>query len=114
MEGTYHFEDDVRIEDLINAQVGFNKIGTVHMTHDEKGYILDGTLDDGSAFHLEKPCLQTPSMHIEYDFKGRGDALDIATLKDTWFVFPKAPYPLTKFNFTTEALFEKALKEKEK
>ncbi|MBO7078265.1 MAG: 1-acyl-sn-glycerol-3-phosphate acyltransferase [Bacilli bacterium] len=114
MEGTYHFEDDVRIEDLINAKVGFNKIGTVHMTHDENGYILDGTLDDGSAFHLEKPCLQTPSMHIEYDFKGRGDALDIATLKDTWFVFLGRPYPLTKFNFTTEALYEKAMKEKEK
>ena len=53
-------------------------------------------------------------MHIEYDFKGRGDALDIATLKDTWFVFLGKPYPLTKFNFTTEALFEKAMKEKEK
>lgn len=109
--GTYRFEDDVRIEKLINGKVGFRKIGTIHMTHDERGYILDGTLDDGTPFHLEKPCYETRSMHIEFDFKGRGDALDIATLHDTWFVFPLTKKnQLMKFNFTTEALFFKSLK----
>jgi hypothetical protein len=46
-------------------------------------------------------------MHIEYDYKGRGDALDFATLEDTWWVYPINPCCLTKFNFATEAIFEK-------
>lgn len=112
-EGRYHFEDDVRIEDLVNSKIGFVPIGNVHMTHDENGYVFDGILEDGSHFHLEKPCLQTRSMHIEYDFKGRGDALDIATNTNTWFIFLSKQGILTKFNFTTEALFKKALKEQE-
>ena len=112
-EGRYHFEDEVRIEDLYNSKVGFVKLGHVHMTHDENGYVFDGTLDDGSKFHLEKPCMQTRSMHIEYDFKKRGDALDIATIDRTWFVFPSKKNILTKFNFATEALFFKAKKEQD-
>ena len=112
-EGRYHFEDDVRIEHFVNAKVGFKKLGIIHMTHDEHGYIFDGTLDDGSHFHLEKPCYETRSMHIEFDFKGRGDALDIATLQDTWFVFPlHSKNQLMKFNFTTEALYFKTVEKK--
>ena len=109
-EGTYHFEDDCRIEKLVNAKVGFEKIGDIHMIHDINGYHLYGKLDDGSDFDLTKAPQSTSSMHIEYDFKGRGDALDIATLDSTWWVFPKHRCPLTKFNFTTEAIFEKIQK----
>ena len=112
-EGRYHFEDDVRIEDLYNSKVGFIKMGTVHMVHDINGYVFDGTLDDGSHFHLEKHPLETASMHIEYDFKGRGDALDIATLKDTYFVFLSKQGILTKFNFTTEAIYDKVKSQKQ-
>ena len=75
---------------------------------------LEGTLDDGSKFILEKPPLSTRSIHIEYDFKGKGDALDFATLDDTWFVFPKNKVALTKFNFTTEAIYEYASKKANK
>ena len=106
-EGTYHFEDDCRIEKLINSKVKFRHIGTVHMIHDNNGYKLKGTLDDGSDFELVKPPLSTRSMHIEYDYKGRGDALDFATLEETWWVYPINPCCLTKFNFATEAIFEK-------
>ena len=105
-EGRYHFEDDCRIENLINSHVGFRNIGTVHMRHDLNGYKLEGTLDDGSKFMLEKTPLSTRSMHIEYDFKGKGDALDFATLDDSWWVYPQNKVALTKFNFTTEAIYE--------
>ena len=47
------------------------------------------------------------SVHIEYDFKKRGDAIDIATMEDTWFVFPlTAPNPLTKLHFAVEELYD--------
>ena len=45
------------------------------------------------------------SLHIEYDFKGRGDAIDLCTLDDTYFVFPlNAKNCLTKLHFATEEL----------
>jgi hypothetical protein len=44
-------------------------------------------------------------MHIEYDYKGRGDALDIVYNDETYFVFPLTnASSLTKYNFTTEAI----------
>lgn len=105
--GTYHFEDDVRIEKLINSKIKFKTIGTIHMTHDDNGFTFLGKLDDGTTFNLNKVPTSTRSVHIEYNYKGRGDALDIATLDETWWVFPLHNCCLTKFNFTTEALFEK-------
>lgn len=106
--GTYYFEDEVRLENLDKKTLKFKEIGTVKLIHNMDGYILDGTLNDGSHFHLEKPCLSTRSMHIEYNYKKRGNALDFATIDDTWFAFPKTKGAiLTKFNFSTEALFFK-------
>ena len=77
------------------------------MTHDDSGFTFLGKLDDGTTFNLNKVPTSTRSVHIEYNYKGRGDALDIATLDETWWVFPLHNCCLTKFNFTTEALFEK-------
>jgi len=112
-EGKYRFEDDVRIEKLVNAKVGFKHIGTVHMIHDEEGFHFDGTLDNGDHFTLEKPILSMRSVHIEYDYKNRGDALDMATLEETWFVYPVHKCSLTKFNFSQEALYDKAFKKQQ-
>ena len=78
------------------------------MVHDINGFSLKGKLYDGSDFELIKPATSMRSCHIEYDYKGRGDAIDIATLDDTWWVYPIHPCCLTKFNFATEAIFEKA------
>ena len=108
-EGRYSVKSRCRLEKLTSFKHGFKTLGFVNMTHDENGYTIEGTLDDGSEFYLNKPCLTTRSMHIEYDYKGRGDALDIATIEDTWFLFPlEIKNCLTKFNFVTEALYFKA------
>ena len=82
--------------------------------YSENGYNIVGTLDDGTQFNLNKAPLSTRSVHIEYDYKGRGDALDMATMEDTYWVYPVNKVCLTKFNFATEAIFEKVAKEKEK
>ena len=113
-EGRYRFEDDVRVEFLQNAKQGFKAIGTMKLTHDENGFVLEGKKDDGEGFRLHRTTLSMYSCHFEYDFKGRGDALELATLNETYFVFPlNAQNVLTKLHFATEELHDKFVREEE-
>lgn len=111
-EGTYHFEDEVRIEHLVNYQVGFREIGNIKFVHDMNGLHLNGTLHNGEEFNLDKPTYSTPSIHIDYAYKKRGtvkrgQALDINTISDTWFIFPKTENEvITKIHFAVEALYD--------
>lgn len=108
-EGTYLFEDEVRVESLVNAKLGFVPLGTAHFRQDLDGIKISGTLDDGSEFLMVKDAASTSSIHVEYDFKHRGDAIDIADLEKTFFVFPLNKYnSLTKLHFATETLFKRA------
>lgn len=103
--GKYHFEDDARLEKIINASTGFRVIGNVKLIHDENGFTMKGHFDDGETFEFNRNVSSMRSVHIEYDFKGRGDAIDLATLEDTYFVFPlTAKNILTKLHFATEEL----------
>ncbi len=102
--GLYYFEDQIRLEELINSKVKFVNKGQIQMVHDYNGFTLSGIVD-GEEFYLNKPVESMASCHIEYDFKKRGDAIDIATLDNTWFVYPlTAPNPLTKLHFAVEEL----------
>ena len=109
--GNYYFEDTVRIDELVSSRVGFETIGEAKMVHDYNGITLTSDIK-GQEFYLNKPIESMASVHIEYDFKKRGvkepaDAIDIATLDNTWFVFPKtANNPLTKIHFAVEELYK--------
>ena len=47
------------------------------------------------------------SVHIEYDFLNRGDAVDIATEETSYFMFLKnAKNYLTKMHFAQEELYD--------
>ncbi len=105
LEGRYKFEDKARLEILVNGSKGFKPIGEVTLTHDTNGFTMKGKLDDGSDFEFNRSVASMRSCHIEYNFKKRGDAIDLATDKDTYFVFPKtATNVLTKLHFATEEL----------
>ena len=53
------------------------------------------------------------SVHVEYDFLGRGDAVDRATDETTYFTFLKtAKNVLTKLHFATEELYDYLVREK--
>ena len=79
------------------------------MRQDNTGIRIFGKLDDGSDFEVFKPANTTASLHIEYDYKKRGDAIDIATENDTFFVFPLTyKNVLTKLHFATEAIYKKS------
>lgn len=105
-EGRYRFTDTVRLEHLDNCHIGFRKIGEVQLTHDVNGFRVAGRLDNGEDFELHRSVLSMYSCHIEYDFHGRGDGIDLCTVKDTYFVFPlTARNVLTKIHFATEELY---------
>ncbi|MBE7087321.1 MAG: hypothetical protein E7369_03375 [Clostridiales bacterium] len=104
--GTYHFEDDVRVEDYYSTKVGLIPVGDAHVVHDQNGFTITGTVD-GQPFNLNKSVASMYSVHIEYDFLNRGDAFDIATDKTTYFMFLKtAENYLTKMHFATEELYD--------
>ena len=109
---TYYFEDMVRIEHLDNYQVGFREIGTIKFVHDMNGIHLYGKLNNGEQFQFDNPCENTPSIHIDYNYKKRGtvmrgQAIDINTINDTWFIFPKTnDEVITKIHFAVEALYD--------
>ena len=106
--GTYYVKERVRVEHLVSAKRGFKVVGEVDMIHDNDGYHFEGTLNDGTPFTFTKTPQTTRSMHIEYDYKGRGDALDIVYNDETYFVFPLTnASSLTKYNFSTEAIYFK-------
>lgn len=110
--GTYHFEDDVRVEDYYSTKVGFVHVGDAHVVHDENGFTFTGEVN-GKPFHLNKPVSSMYSVHIEYDFLNRGDAFDIATDETSYFMFLKtASNYLTKMHFAQEELYDHYVRRK--
>ena len=110
--GTYHFEDDVRVEDYYSTKVGFLNVGDAHVVHDENGFTFDGTVN-GKPFRLNKPVSSMYSVHIEYDFLKRGDCFDIATDETSYFMFLKtAENYLTKLHFAQEELYDYYMRNK--
>lgn len=103
--GNYHFEDIARLEHLVNCQIGFKELGTVKLTHNADGFTMTGTLNDGGEFNFNRTVFSMRSLHIEYDFKKRGDAIDLVDNGETYFVFPQTAHNvLTKLHFATEEL----------
>ena len=104
--GNYKFEDTARLEWLECSKKGFKPLGEVKLTQDYNGFTMTGTID-GKPFEFNRPAPSMSSCHIEYDYKGRGDAIDLCTLEDTYFVFPlTAKNCLTKLHFATEELYD--------
>ena len=103
-DGTYHFEDDVRVEKLVGAGVGFVPLeGHFHLTHD----INNGIDIKGDNFEFHRSSLQSYAIHIEYNYKDKGAFLDLATADETYFVYPLTkPQYLTKIHFAVEHIYD--------
>ena len=111
LNGTYHFEDDVRVEKLLGAGIGFvAQEGHYHLTHDIKeGIIARGTDND---FIFKRSSLQSYAIHIEYNYEDRGAFLELADANDTYFIYPlNKASQLTKIHFAVEHIYD-YLKEK--
>lgn len=110
--GNYRFEDEARLELLACSHYGFKPLGNVKLTHDYRGFTMKGTID-GKPFNFNRDPATMYSCHIEYDFKQRGDAIDLCTNDDTYFVFPQSAVNcLTKLHFATEEMHDYILKQR--
>jgi hypothetical protein len=69
---------------------------------------------DGEDFKLEKDPLSLYSLHIEYDYLGKGhDCIDLSTLNDTYYIYPiNKENVVTKLHFATEELYKMKIIEK--
>lgn len=102
--GTYYFSADVVIDSLPNSD-GYIRLGEGRLTHDMHGFTLEG-LFDGVKFLLKKDPLSMYSCHIEYDYMGKGDCIDLSTLDDTYYIYPKtSEWSATKVSLATEELY---------
>jgi len=98
-EGSYFFQDRVRVDSLPNAK-GYINLGEATLTHSLEGFILE-KLSDSESFRLEKKPLSLYSLHIEFNYLGKhGDCIDLSTHDDTFYI-----YPLTKKNVVTKLQF---------
>lgn len=108
--GTYHFEDDVRVETLPNAW-RFYKQGMGKLTQTPEGTKIECNLY-GKPAVIERSAISLDSMHIEYDYLGRGDCVDVSVADDSFWCYLTKRDAITKLSFATEEIYKFA-KEKD-
>ncbi len=102
--GTYHIEDEVRIDTMPNSK-GFIKQGNGYFVHDCNGMTLSGTAY-GKPFVLKKQGCEQESIHVEYHYKHGGDCFDLATTDESYWFYPLNKRDiLTKVSFATEEIY---------
>lgn len=109
-DGTYFLEVLTQVEALPNAK-GYIPLGEAKLIHSRKGFLLEGFFD-GESFSLDKPALSMYSCHIEFEYFGKGDCIDLSTLSDTYYIYPQGEaFSVTKIALATEELhaYEKRL-----
>lgn len=102
--GSYHIEVTSLVEALPNAR-GYIPLGGAQLTHSMEGFLLEGVFD-GEVFSLSKPILSMYSCHIEFNYFGKGDCIDLSTLNDTYYIYPQGEaFSVTKMALATEELY---------
>jgi len=103
--GAYETITHVYIDALPNSS-GFYRLGVGKLVHNHQGFHLVAKLKD-KRFELKKPVLTKYGVHIEYDYFGKGDCLNLSTSKDTYYLFPvNQDVPITKYHFAVEELYK--------
>jgi len=106
--GTYRFEDEVRVESLVNHK-GYYDLGTARIVHDADGFRMEG-----NPAYFPQPVIKKPismyTCHIEYQYFNKGDCFELSTMEETWYLYPlKARNVVTKIQIATEEMYKLAL-----
>ena len=109
-DGTYYFEDDVRIETL-PASWRFYKQGMGKLIQTPEGTTVTCNYY-GEPYELHRSAMSLESMHIEYDYLGRGDCVDISIPDDSFWCYLTKRDAITKISFATEEIHKYALNKK--
>ncbi len=102
--GTYYFEDTVRVETL-PSWTKFYKHGMGKLIQTPAGTRIEGCVY-GEDTVIEKAPLDLYSMHVEYDYLGRGDCVDISTNDDSFWLYLTKRDAVTKLSFATEEIYK--------
>lgn len=105
--GTYSSgELPVEVRSLPNSKK-FIALGKGTMVHDMNGFRVKVKNLLGKEYGMEIPVPSAYSVHIEYNYLGKwGDCVDLNTLTDTWYTYPKVPgCSVTKMALATEELY---------
>jgi len=106
-EGTYSFKAKVRVESLPNDKKFIVFKERAELTHNMDGFKLTGSYE-GESYDIHWAVPSLYSCHIEYDYMGRGDCIDLNTSDDTLYLFPEEKnYSVTKISLATEELYKK-------
>ncbi len=100
--GSYYFEDTVRVETLPSSRK-FYKQGEGKLVQTPDGTTLTCNLY-GEPYELHKPPHALESMHIEYDYLGKGDCVDISIPDDSFWCYLSKRDAITKLSFATEEI----------
>jgi len=104
-EGTYSFKSKVRVESLPNDAKFIVFEERAELTHDMDGFRLTGSYK-GEPYDIKWPVPSLYSCHIEYNYMGRGDCIDLNTNEDTLYLFPEeGSFSVTKISLATEELY---------
>ncbi|MBO5070601.1 MAG: hypothetical protein J6C37_09610 [Roseburia sp.] len=106
VNGTYYFEDTVRVETLPGSLKFYRQgngrfIQTPYETRIECNYY-------GEPYTLIRSAKSMESMHIEYDYLGRGDCVDISIPDDSFWCYLSKRDAITKLSFATEEMHKLA------
>jgi hypothetical protein len=103
-EKVYELSTEVIVDSLPNAR-GYIRLGPARLTHDLFGFRLEGEFE-GKKFLLEKEPLSMYSCHIEYEYFKKGDCIDLSTMQDTYYIYPRGnQFSVTKIALATEELY---------
>ena len=101
-DGTYYFEDDVRVETLPGSLKFYKQgMGKLIQTPDET--IIKCNYY-GEDYTLIKSAGELECMHIEYDYLKRGDCVDISVPDDSFWCYVSKRDVITKLSFATEEI----------
>lgn len=103
--GTYHFEHEVDVDSHPNSK-GFYRFGKAKLIHGMDGFLVNAKWDN-EEFILKKAPLENYGTHIEYNYFGKGDAIDISTSNDSfWLMSKDKDYLVTKVHLAVEELYK--------
>ena len=106
-DGTYYFEDEVRVETLPSS-LRFYKQGKGRLIQTPTETTLECTCY-GKPYTLVRTAKDLESMHIEYDYLGRGDCVDISIPNDSFWCYVSKRDVITKISFATEEMHKLAM-----
>jgi hypothetical protein len=108
---TYYFEHDVKINSLPNSK-GFYQIGEGKLIHDLNGFKIVGA-GNGETFELKQEPLENYSVHVEYNYFGRGSGVSFSKDNETYYFFShEKEFLVTKLHFAVEELYKYLTKAK--